>query len=272
MRYLLLCLLLISCGGGGTSGVITPAGTLRTDLLFGYFAQDSATVLETRPHANLLWTTGDLLDQMAAITQADGRKVVVQMSLCLVPVDQGETTAHWWLQRLHDAGLLANVVAISWCDEPNTARSGSWTSENVASMNAAVRQAMTPFPELHAALAVVYACNGSWPGFSSFDWIGCDDYDSGCGVLTGAYKTLLSRLANGQRAMVLPGGSDPWRQDPACFLNFAERDSRVVAIVPFIWQTVTDGQTFRGIRENGMRTLYCQAGRSIVEPGKPDGC
>src|SRR6185437_2611816 len=112
-----------SCGGGAgpsSSGIITPAGTLRTDLLFGYFAQDSATVLETQPHTNLLWTTGDLLDQMAAMTlaKADGRRIVVQMSLCLQPVDQGEANASWWLQHLHDAGLLGNVVAISWCDEP----------------------------------------------------------------------------------------------------------------------------------------------------------
>ena len=133
-------------------------------------------------------------------------------------------------------------------------------------MNAAVREAMVTFPELHARLAVIYACNASWPGFASFDWIGCDDYDAGCGVLTGAYVTLLGRLAAAQRAIVLPGGADPWRQDPACFLSFAERDPRVAAIVPFIWQTVVDGQTYTGIRVNGMRSLYEQAGRTVVSP------
>lgn len=273
MKHLLaaVALVLAACGGGGTgpssTGVITPAGTLRTDLLFGYFSQDAATVLETQPHANLLWTSGDLTDQMAAMTiaKADGRKVVVQMSLCLLPVDQGEATARWWLQRLHDAGLLANVVAVSWCDEPNTARSGSWTVENVLRMNAAVRGAMGAFPELHAALAAVYACSAAWPGIASFDWIGCDDYDSGCGVLSAVYPRM--PVAPGQRLIVFPGGASPWRQDPACFLSFAERDSRVVAVVAFLWQTVTDGSTFTGIRENGMRALYEQAGRSVVAPG-----
>lgn len=271
-----LLLALAACGGGGDSpsaaGPIIRAGPPRTDLLFGYFAQDSATVLETQPHTNLLWTSGDSIDQLAAmeIAKADGRKVVVSFSMCLVPVDQGLTTALWWLGRLHAAGLLVNVVAISWCDEPNTPRAGSWTSENVVQMNAAVRAAMATFPELHAALAVVYACRASWPGIADFDWIGCDDYDSGCAALTRYYPTMPADPAH--RLIVLPGGASPWRQDPACFLSYAEANPRVVAIVPFVWQTVTDGATYTGIRENGTRTLYCEAGRAVVAPGQPDGC
>lgn len=278
MRTLFLCLLLAACGGGGSgpsaSGPIVPAGPLRTDLLFGYFGQDSATVLETQPHTNLLWTSGDSVDQLAAmeIAKADGRKVVAAFSMCLVPVDQGEATATWWLQRLHNAGLLANVVAVSWCDEPNTPRSGSWGDAAATQMNAAVRRAMGAFPELHAALAVVYACRAAWPGFASFDWIGCDDYDSGCQVLATAYSTLIDQLAPAQRTIVLPGGADPWRQDPACFLSFAERTPAVAAIVPFIWQTVTDGRTYQGIRVNGMAKLYCKAGRTVTAPRQPDGC
>lgn len=271
MRALLLCLLLAACGGGGagpaSSGIITPAGMLRTDLLFGYFWQDSITAGETPGHTNLVWTTGDMTDQLALGPEiiASGRKVVIQMSLCLTPIDKGEETARWWLQRLHDAGLLGNVVAVSWCDEPNTARAGSWTSENVLRMNAAVRAAMAGYPELRAGLAVIYACRGAWPGVADFEWLGCDDYDSGCGALTAFYPKIPVRA--GQRLLVVPGGSSPWRQDPACFLSFAERDSRVVAIVAFAWQTVTDGATHAGIRENGMRALYEQAGRTVVAPG-----
>jgi hypothetical protein len=272
MRALLLCLLLAACGGGSVGpstggGVITPGGMLRTDLLFGFFAQDSATVLETQPFANLLWTSGDSVDQVAAISlaKADGRKVVAAFNMCLVPPDQGEATARWWLGRLHDAGLLGNVVAIAWCDEPNTARAGSWTSENAIRMNAAVRAAMAGYPELHAVLAVIYACRGSWPAIADFDWIGCDDYDSGCDVLKAIYPRIPVRA--GQRLIVVPGGASPWRQDPACFLAFAEGDSRVVAIVAFIWQTVVDGATYEGIRVNGMRALYEQAGRTVVAPG-----
>lgn len=269
-----LLLALAACGGGAPPAPvpITPSGPPRTDLLFGYFAQDGATAVETQPHTNMLWTTGDPTDQMAAITFAAGRKVVLQLPFCLVPVDQGEAQARFWFQRLHAAGLLAPVVAVSWCDEPNTPRAGSWTDAAATQMNAAVRQAMGAYPELHAGLAVIYACNASWPGFASFDWIGCDDYDSGCAVLSGAYVTLLARLSASQRAIVLPGGADPWRQDPACFLSFAERTPTVAAIVPFIWQTVTDGRTYQGIRVNGMAKFYCQAGRTVTAPGQPDGC
>lgn len=270
---LALLLALASCGGGpSSSGTITPAGPPRTDLLFGYFAQDGATAVETQPHTNMLWTTGDPTDQMTAITFAAGRKVVLQLPFCLIPVAQGEAQARFWLQRLHDAGLLAPVAWISWCDEPNTQRSGSWTDAAAMQMSAAVRRAMVAFPELHAGLAVIYACSGSWPGFASFDWLGCDDYGAGCDVLTGAYQTLLARLSSAQRAFLIPGGADPWRQDPACFLSFAERTPAIAAIVPFTWQTTMDGVTRPGIRENSMRALYCQAGRAVVAPGQPAGC
>lgn len=271
-----LLVLLASCGGSGgrgpsVAGVITPApATLRTDLLFGYYGQSSATALETEDHANLFWAPDFYgpLEQMAGLTQAKaaGLKAVVAIPLCLVPVAQGESEARTWLQRLHDAGLLGPVVAVSWCDEPNTAHGGGWSDEDAAAMSAAVRSAMATFPELHAGLAVVYACRGDYPGAGSFDWIGCDDYDSGCGALTTFYPGL--PLKGAQRLMVLPGGADPWRQDPACFLSFAERDPRVVAIVPFIWQTVPGNA---GIRENGMRAIYCQAGRTVVAHGASAG-
>jgi len=68
-----------------------------------------------------------------------------------------------------------------------------------------------------------------------------------------------------QRYMVVPGGYRG--QDPGCFVSVAESDSRVVAIIPFIWQSFSGGT---GIRDNGMRSTYCQAGRSVI--GKPGAC
>lgn len=263
----ILLVLLAACGGGGpsVSGVVTPAGTLRTDLLYAYYGQDSATVLETAPHANMVWAAEfyGVTEQIATLTFAKqaGMKAVVPMPLCLTPLAQIEGEATTWLQRLRGLGLLDNVVAVAWCDEPNTVRSGSWTDANATAAIAAVRRAMVAV-NLQAAVAVIYACSTlTRPGSASADWIGCDDYDSGCTALATFYDGW--GLKAGQRFILLPGGADPWRQDPACFTNHAERDSRVIAVVPFIWQTVTDGVTMPGIRVNGLRPLYCQAGNTI---------
>lgn len=276
-----LFLLLSACGGGGGGGGPSASGpitqlpeVLRTDLLFGYFAQSSATALETQPHTNAVWTTGDLLEQMALLTQTkvDGRKAVLQLSLCLTPITQGEAQARFWFQRLRDAGLLNNVAAVSWCDEPNTKRAGDWNDINARAMSGGVRNAMGAFPELQGKpLAVIYACKGAYPAISSFDWVSCDDYDSGCAVFSAYYARL--PLLPSQRLFATIAGADHWRLDPACALSMIERDSRYVGMFVFVWQTVTDdGTTYRGIRENGMRPLYCQAGKTIVTPGVPAEC
>lgn len=282
MKALLAAVLLFlaACGGGGSgstpvSGTITPVGTLRTDLLYGYYGQNSITVLETLPHANLLWTQdfAGPLEQMAELTAAKGTglKTVIQMPLCLVPLEQTEGEATTWLTRLDKAGLLENVVAVAWCDEPNSDRAGEWSDADATAAIAAVRRAMATV-HLNAAVAVIYACKPSTrPGSAAADWIGCDDYDSGCGALGRFYDGW--DLKAGQRFILLPGGADPWRQDPACFLSRAERDTNVVAVVPFVWQTILDGKNnYRGIRENGLSQLYCQAGSTVKTPGKVAAC
>lgn len=263
-------LLTYACGGGGggpsASGTITPAGVLRADLFFGYYGQNSVTVLETTPHANLVWAAefNGPLEQMAALTMARqaGVKTVVPLPLCALPVERIEGEATTWLARLRDAGLLENVAAVAWCDEPNTDRSGGWSDAGALAAIAAVRRAMATV-HVDAAIVTLYACAVSGrPGADGSDWLGCDDYDRGCGVVSRYYDGWA--LKAGQRLVLLPGGADPWRQDPACFVSAAERDGRVVAVIAFIWQTVTDGgNTYRGIRENPLRTLYCQAGTTI---------
>lgn len=264
----LLLLLLLGCSGGGGS---SPPPPNRAGVYFGYFAQDATTVLENREHTNLIWTTGSLPDQMAAIQAAkgDGRKVVVQMSLCLLPLSEGRANASAWLGRLHDAGLLDDVVAVSWCDEPNTARAGAWGDAGANEMNLQVKEAMGAFPELHAALAGIFACKGDRPGISTLDWISCDDYDSGCGVFD-AYLSHIP-LLKGQKLFAVVAGDDPWRLDPKCARDAVEADPQYVALVAFTWQTVVDGANqYRGIRENGLERAYCLVGRDII--GRPGLC
>jgi hypothetical protein len=210
---------------------------------------------------NLVWAPDNgLTEQMAILTAAKGAGVpnVVLGVPAYGPNAEGEV--RFRLQRLAAAGLLEHVVALYPIDEPNTARAGNRTDAEILATNAMLRRVMPDFG-LQASLAVIYAASGNHPGLASYDWVGLDDYGAGCAVLN-AYDAL--QLAPGQRTILVPGGASPWRQDPACFESRAHGDPRVVAIVPFLWQTVADGATYTGIRENGMRALYCQAGAKIV--------
>lgn len=273
---LVLCAILTACGGGGgsapVSGPITPAPELRKDLLFGYYSGRASGVLEVADHVNLYWA-GDLggpADQMAALAQAKG---IPHIILSLPAYVQGgpprpEAELRAWLQSIKAAGLLERIDAIYPIDEPDQARQGNRSDAEVTAQNAVLRRVMAGFPELAGTkLAVIYACDtGRHPGLRSYDWIGCDHYPSGCAVFTRYYDALKAELATGQRLLLVPGGSDPWRQDPACFESYAHREPVVVAITPFIWQTEIDqGVTYTGIRDNPTRALYEAAGRKIKQ-------
>jgi hypothetical protein len=274
--------LAVACGGGGgggsapVTGTITPAPALRTDLLFGYYGQDATTALETAAHANLYFAAAFYgpLEQMAGLTHAKGAgyKAVV-LHLPGYPAGATEAQAaesiRFYLKRLHDAGLLANVVALYPIDEPDHERSGNRSDAEVTARNVLIRRVAAEFPELAGVkLAVIYSDSGRRPGIASYDWIGIDNYDIGCSVLA-RYDELRATLRPDQRLMLVPGGANVGkrpRQDPACFESYAHGNAQMVAIVAFIWQTVTDeGNTYLGIRENGMRALYEAAGRKIKQ-------
>jgi hypothetical protein len=267
----LLAAVLSACGGGGgsspVSGTITPAPAARADLLFGYYYGASLFMGEMVEHTNLAWSPATD-DQMAMLTQAKGAGIKnVVLALPAYRVTGGPTAEpelRFWLQRLANVGLLEHVVAVYPIDEPDTVRSGNRSDAEVTAQNALLRKILPDFG-LPPVLAVIYACDtGRQPGFASYDWVGCDHYPSGCGVLTKYIETIRGKLAKGQRLLLVPGGADPWRQDPACFESYADLHSEVVAIVPFVWQTVTDqGVTYTGIRENPTKALYVATGKRI---------
>jgi hypothetical protein len=48
----------------------------------------------------------------------------------------------------------------------------------------------------------------------------------------------------------------------------------VWGVIGFLWQSVRDGGPHQliGIRENGMRKLYCEMGRVILRPNETPRC
>jgi hypothetical protein len=274
-----------ACGGSSSSsssGAIAPAPQLRTDLLTGYYGGNAASVLEVATHASLFWAAEFYgpLEQMAALTHAKGagiRHVILSVPTHAHYQDlaRGELEIRHYLDRLQAAGLLENVAAVYPMDEPDV---HGITDAQVKAANAMYRRIMAGYPGLAGKpLAVFYACGtGRRPGLSGdrreelYDWIGCDDYDRSCSVLapSAAVPDLLAAMRPDQRLLIVAGGSSPWRQDPACFAAYAHREPRVVALLAFLWQTTADGR-YLGIRENGMRALYCQAFRPTAPAGAP---
>jgi hypothetical protein len=268
-----------ACGGGGgsgpnASGTITPAPALRKDLLFGYFAGVSANVVDVAGHCNLFWaamSNDGGLDQMASLVHAKGagiKNVVLDIPAYFAkggpPVPESEL--RFWLKRLADGKNLDNVVAVCPIDEPNHQRNGARSDAEVTAQNALLRRILPDYGLGAAKLAVIYSSDSGRPGLASYDWLGIDDYGRGCSIMAATDELKRSLPRADQRLLVVPGGSSPWKQDPACFESYAHGEPRVVACTPFAWQTVVDGETYAGIRENGMRACTSRpAGRSSRE-------
>lgn len=237
-------------------------------MLYGYYGADSNTALEVVDHANLYWEPAwqPLPFVLANLQRALGMKVVLAVP-AYHPDAENET--RFFLGRIHDAGLLQNIVALYPIDEPDVAGK---TDAEVTSVNAMLRRVMTEFKELaDTKLAVIYGCDtGKRPGWASYDWLGCDAYGAGCDNATGGTVwAFAAGLAAHQKLILVPGGADPWRQDPGCFEFKAHSDPKVVAIVAFLWIDHAADGVGRGIRSNGLRPLYCQVGRTIKQDTRP---
>lgn len=269
---ILWCVFLWACGGGASSPA-KPEGPVpgrTTPAMFCYYGMNFTAALETVDHANCVEAADFYgpLEQLATFTQAAGRPVVLYVPACYgLPVDRVQSEVAFWLQRLAGAGLLRNVVAVRPCDEPDLK---GMSDDEVKARITAVHAAMAMYDETRAKpIAIFYACSsGARPGIDFVDWPGCDSYGDGCKVLD-EYYPALEQLVNREpdrRLVAIAGGSDPWRQDPGCFVQKVRQDGRYVALLGFAYQTVTDGQTYVGIRENGMAPAYRLAGRAVTAP------
>ena len=126
-----------------------------------------------------------------------------------------------------------------------------------------LRQVMDEYPEYKSAVIAIFYNSGSqFPGLAQVDWVGVDDYNAGVSVLYNQYPALKKVMGPNQRLMVIPGGSDPWKEDPTSFYNYALNDPSVVAIVAFAYFNMSDGTP--GISTNGLASIYAGLGTKIV--------
>jgi hypothetical protein len=261
-----ILLLVAGCGGGGGSRpdpIPQPPVAKRTDVLLGYYWGNAAAASETADHANLYWATFGY-GEPAQVEGIRAAKAAGQRVVLMLWHGMTEEQVSAFLERLKNLDLLGPVAALYYFDEPDLM---DLQESFVVEASAMLRRSLARFPEMKdTKLAVFYACkSGMRPGLHTFDWVGCDDYDSGCGVLGQATASLRGAMTLTQRLMIIPGGGSPWRQDPACFEDYAHANPVVVAVVPFLWQSVEDrGNTYQGIKENGMADAYRAAGKRLT--------
>lgn len=282
MRWLLIfavALLLAGCKGGGggnsSSGPSAPMPPVpRTEpLLYLYFGVKDKQIEETADHVNAVWTPdwGDwetpggrqaIADYIVAmLTEAKARgihKALVTVGFLIfgnsrgTPAYLNTTALIAFRERLASLGLADMVCGLYPIDEPDM----RGVPDDI--MRTVFRDVKAAWPG--AKVWVIYGDHGT-PGISEADVIGTDDYPKAEGVLQ-----KLPPLKGGQRWVLVPGGSDPWRNDPAPFATFAVTRNEVAAIAPFVWFDRTDEQGIerKGIRSNGMADAYRKAVASVA--------
>lgn len=255
-QYLLACfagaaiavivLLLTACSGGGSPGEPRPVPQRAQALEYGYYGGCSFP-----PHVTLVWAMGWCEDRSATIAQAkqQGKRVV----LYLPEAYQSDQAVRDLLTLYRGQGLLDAIAYLYPADEPDL------THGPLAILEASARaRRIAAEVGIAPRLAVIYAGANDFPGVESFDVIGLDDYQKGANVL-GDYQRLRSVLAPHQRLMLVPGGADPWRQDPAPFFAYARANGDVEMVTPFLWSPdFADRGVGLGIEHNGMALSYCR--------------
>jgi hypothetical protein len=250
-------------GGGGPDNVQPEPETLRTDLLYGYYLSFDNQTAETRDHVNLVHE-GNWFGSAPTIASmaAHGKATMLDLNQTVYQGNDVRADAEQRLVALFDAlrasGVLAQVVALYPIDEPQA------SAGTVEAANALIRRAASGYPELSGVkLAVIYDLRGT-PGIATYDWIGLDHYPSGADILTSSHwKSIVASLRPGQRTLLVPGGGDPFQQDPEPFRRYAHNNAHVVGILPFMWARQHPSEV-AGIGTNGMAPQYRALGLQLT--------
>ena len=262
-----VALALSGCGGsGGGSGPPSPPAppVVRTaPLQFGYYGSaDTARVASSVTCVHLPdwgdWTTAAGKESMKAqiiaqlqACKAAGLKAIVStgfLTFTRTPYRYiGTADLVAFNKQLDGLGLSTIVIALYPLDEPDVLG----ISDAVMTQCFNETRAAWPGP----AIAVVYGTHGT-PGIAAADWVGHDSYREG---------PQFPALRAGQHAIVLPGGADPYRQDPTPFVAFANTHAEVALVWAFLYidYTGVNGEPEKGIANNGMLAQYTAAGTAI---------
>lgn len=154
---------------------------------------------------------------------------------------------------LKATGVLGMVKALYPIDEPDL--TGKSDAQLVAAVTV-LRTAAAAFPELAGVRVWTFYAQNGLPGLSAFDDVGSDHYGD-----TSRALAWYAQLPPNKGKLLIPGGAQPWRDDPAPFVQYALANPSVTAIIAFLYVDYSAGQ---GIGSNGMLPAYRTAGKTII--------
>jgi hypothetical protein len=252
-------------GGGGTSPVPPPPVVARADLSYGYFGTVGNQIAETADHVTFVhvgdWGDWDTPAGREAITQAqiamlqEAQARGVHDAWVMVGYLVFDSAYHYrgiaelavFRQRIEALGLAPMVKALYPVDEPELHALGGET------LTAILGELRVTWPG--PKLAVIYGDHGAFPAIDAYDIVGMDNY--------GVFAPI-APVHPGQSVVLVPGGSDPWRDNPQPWLDEAESNPNIVGIIAFVWFDSFNGlSSTHGIRSNGMAAAYTAVGRKV---------
>src|SRR5574337_780 len=152
--------------------------------------------------------------------------------------------------QLEALGLDTFVKTFYVIDEPDLQiKRNNLTEANLITGINAIKYV---FPDMK--LMVIYSNSETFPAKYLFDYVGFDDYGAGSAVLNE-----LPAINANKSYVIIPGGANPWKQDPTPFVEFS-RKHNVAFLVAFLY---SDYPGNKGIGTNGMYPAYQKAFNSI---------
>lgn len=260
-----------------------PPGPSRDGLLFGYFGVQDGQIADTADHVDLVhigswgdWTTPEGRESMMVemcrwgheALAAGVHRLMFTLDWCLftqtnprklLPEATAVQRLTTFFNRLASEGLDANAFAWYLIDEPTIPEvnlSAAQLQTAIAEVKATANsQAFAQLSNL-PIVAIAGGAGSAQDVVQLFDWVGFDNYGSPI-FTNGEYDAFVAKLIPGQKIILVPGGDDPWREDPMPFYDQAQADPRVILIMPFKWFGT------EGIGANGMAPAYRAVGQRI---------
>ena len=280
MEFFGLVLLLSAIGGyvaykkyyGPDTYMPEKPTVLRKDLHFGYYLSSEDSIAAVATHSSFIfepnWGT---ISGLIRRVQSHGLPVVLCVTReCFGDFDSSELSPHIGanLRALFDAlrkdSVLDRIAVIYPIDEPD----GRHVSHETMSICAqTIKSIAAEYAELaNVKLGVIYSTHMTYPGIDEFDIIGLDKYGMGSNVLISKeFKELNKRRQPHQKIILVPGGAEPWKQNPEAFERYAHLHPEVIGIIAFLWIDYTEnGETFKGIGSNGMAQTYVELGKRLT--------
>lgn len=244
----------------------------RTDLAFGYYLSTDETIEQIANHSSFIFEHNwdSPADVIRRMRKHDLPVVLTCTKECFGSFNSAtlnpniETALSDLFDALRDAGCLERVAVLYPIDEPDGRHVDHKTMAECVTI---VRQVASRYAELaNVKLGVIYSTHMTYPGIEFFDIIGIDKYGMGSNVLISKeFKELNRRRKPGQQIVLVPGGANPWKQDPTAFERYAHSHPEVVGIIAFLWiDYFENGQNNLGIANNGMAETYISLGKRLT--------